>query len=235
MLLSKKRRNILNAAWSAESDRRGTTQRRWFVKGRGNVSALEVASSELRRKKVAIVDIGLEMSSRQYPRGLPLHQSRWKTSLNGACWNKATKNRGVCAPNRHATSRPLDIPISRYRSPPRAARSVSSSVDVFAVRMHTLSPLDPRSSPLRCRCPLSAPSVVRIVRHLSRRRNVSPFIPRQFADAFFRALRTQPRPCFHGYSIVSGCSLFLFDRWPDRGFHLPSLFRYPFSRLSSNV
>lgn len=104
-MLASKKRDVLNAVWSAGSDRRGTTQRRWFARGWGNVSALEGASSELRRKKAAIVDIGLEMSSRQYPGGLPLHQSRWETSLNGACWNKATKNRGVCAPNRHARSR----------------------------------------------------------------------------------------------------------------------------------
>lgn len=46
-----KKRDILNAVWSAGSDRRGTTQRRWFARGKGNVSALEGASSELRRKK----------------------------------------------------------------------------------------------------------------------------------------------------------------------------------------
>lgn len=88
--------------------------------------------------------------------------------------------------------------------------------------MHALSPL-----PSSLYAHLSAPSVVRIVRHLFRRRNVSLFLPRQLADAFFRALRTQLRPCFHGYSIVAvaRCFCSIVDRTED------FIFRYSFPIL----
>ena len=138
--------------------------------------------------------------------------------------------------------------FARLTATPRRGRSIFRYPDIGR---HPASPrvflLQSTSSPSGCTRSrpsflasslyslLSAPSVVRIVRHLFRRRNVSPFLPRQLADAFFRALRTQLRLCFHGYSIVAVVRCFVFDRWPDRAFHLLFLFRYSFSRPSSNV
>lgn len=103
--------------------------------------------------------------------------------------------------------------------------------------MHTLSPFAPRPSSL-------ASSLYSVsLRSVGCPHRPPPFSPTKRlavspSPTCRRFLSRTPNPAptvFPRLFDSCSCTLFLFDRWPDRGFHLPFLFRYSFSRLSSNV